>query len=65
LSDGTNRQQECFSLLLSKRTCDINGTTAKGKPLLIAACENGLSAEKLCLMLIERGADVNVIDKVE
>lgn len=65
LSDGTMRQQECFSLIMSKRAPDVNETTTKGKPILIAACENGLNAEKICLMLVERGADVNAIDRVK
>ncbi|CAF0858837.1 unnamed protein product [Adineta ricciae] len=63
LSDGTYRQQECFSMIMSKRTPDVNGITEMGKPLLVAACEKGATAEKICLMLIERGADINAIDK--
>ncbi len=39
--------------------------TTKGKPLLITACENGMIMEKICLMLLERGADVNAIDRVK
>ncbi|CAF4328768.1 unnamed protein product, partial [Rotaria sordida] len=27
LSDGTLRQQECFSIIMSKRTPDVNGMT--------------------------------------
>jgi ankyrin repeat protein len=38
--------------------------TAMGKPLLVAACENGVTLEKVCLMLLEHGADVNATDKV-
>lgn len=64
LSDGTIRQQECFFIILSKRTCDINGMTAKGKPLLVAACESGIAMEKICLMLLEQGIDVHAIDRV-
>jgi len=44
---------------------DVNGMTGMGKPLLVAACENGMTVEKLCLMLIERGADVNATDRVK
>lgn len=50
---------------MSKQTCDINGTTGTGKPLLVAACENGMAMEKICLMLLEQGADVNAIDRVK
>lgn len=50
---------------MSQGTPNLNGTTSLGKPLLIAACEKGVIMEKLCLMLLERGADVNVIDRVE
>jgi hypothetical protein len=64
LSDGTIRQQECFSIIMSQRMPDVNGMTATGKPLLVAACENGVIQEKVCLMLLERGADVNATDKV-
>ncbi|CAF1008681.1 unnamed protein product [Adineta steineri] len=63
LSDGTFRQQECFSIIMSKRMLNVNGMTAKGKPLLVAACENAVIMEKICLMLLEREADVNAIDK--
>ena len=38
--------------------------TVKGKPLLVAACENGIAMEKICLMLLEQGADVHAIDRV-
>ena len=51
-------------MIMSKRTPDMNGTTEMGKPLLVAACEKGATAEKICLALIERGADINAIDKV-
>jgi hypothetical protein len=64
LSDGTLRQQECFSIIMSQRTPDVNGMTKTGKPLLVAACENGVTMEKMCLMLLERGADINATDKV-
>ena len=49
---------------MSKRTPDVNGMTTLGKPLLVAACENGVTMEKLCLMLIEHGADINATDRV-
>ena len=66
LGDGTSRQQECFSIIISKRTSDINnGTTLAGKPLLLAACENAIAMEKICLMLLDQGADVNVTDRVK
>lgn len=64
LTDGTVRQQECFFIIASKRTCDINEMTVKGKPLLVAACESGIAMEKICLMLLEQGADVHAIDRV-
>ena len=48
---------------MSKRTCEVNGKTVKGKPLLIAACENGIAMEKMCLMLLEQGADAHAIDQ--
>ena len=51
-------------MIMSTRTPDVNGITEMGKPLLVAACEKGATAEKICLMLIERGADINAIDKV-
>ncbi|CAF1122926.1 unnamed protein product [Adineta steineri] len=63
LSDGTFRQQECFSIIMSKRMPDINEMTALGKPLLVAACENAVIMEKICLILLKRDADVNAIDK--
>ncbi|CAF3869297.1 unnamed protein product [Rotaria magnacalcarata] len=63
LSDGTLRQQECFSLMMSKRTPDVNRTTTMGKPLLVAACEKGATTEKMCLMLLDRVVDVNAIDR--
>ncbi|CAF0922324.1 unnamed protein product [Rotaria sp. Silwood1] len=63
LSNGTLRQQECFSIIMSKRTPDVNGMTTMGKPVLVAACENGVIMEKICLTLLERGADVNAIDR--
>jgi hypothetical protein len=49
---------------MSKRIPDVNGMTETGKPLLIAACEGGAATEKICLMLIENGANVNAIDRV-
>jgi ankyrin repeat protein len=49
---------------MSRQTSDINGSTITGKPLLVAACENALAMEKICLMLLEQGADVNVTDRV-
>ncbi|CAF2773850.1 unnamed protein product [Rotaria sp. Silwood2] len=63
LSDGTLRQQECFSIIMSKRTPDVNGMTTTGKPVLVAACENGVIMEKICLTLLERGADANATDR--
>ena len=54
-----------FSIVMSKRMPDVNGITTTGKPVLIAACENGTAMEKICLMLIERGADVNATDSVK
>ncbi len=50
---------------MSKRTPNVNGMTTIGKPLLVAACENGIAMEKICLMLIERGADVNATERVK
>jgi hypothetical protein len=50
---------------MSKQTSDINGATITGKPLLVAACENAIVMEKICLMLLEQGADVNVTDRVK
>ncbi len=50
---------------MSKRTSDINGMTVTGKPLLVAACENAIAMEKICLMLLEQGADVNAMDRVK
>lgn len=50
---------------MSKGIPDVNGMNTKGKPLLVAACENGITMEKNCLLLLERGADVNAIDKVK
>jgi hypothetical protein len=44
---------------------DVNGMNAMGKPLLVAACEKGVTMEKICLMLLERGADINATDKVK
>ncbi|CAF1196458.1 unnamed protein product [Rotaria sordida] len=63
LSDDTLRQQECFSIIMSKRTPDVNGMTTMGKPILVAACENGVIMEKICMTLLERGADANAIDR--
>jgi len=39
--------------------------TVTGKPLLVAACENAIAMEKICLMLLEQGADVNAMDRVK
>lgn len=39
--------------------------TLKGKPLLVAACENGIAMERICLKLLEQGADVHAIDQVK
>ncbi|UJR36278.1 hypothetical protein I4U23_029008 [Adineta vaga] len=63
LSDDTYRQQECFSIIMSRQMPDINELTKTGKPLLIAACEKGIATEKICLMLIERGVNINTIEK--
>jgi hypothetical protein len=50
---------------MSERTPNVNGLSATGKPIIVAACENGVTMEKMCLMLLERGADVNATDRVK
>ena len=63
ISDGTQRQQECFSIIMSDAMANINEASAAGKPLLLAACEKGEPMAKICSMLLERGADVHAIDR--
>ncbi|CAF1023912.1 unnamed protein product [Didymodactylos carnosus] len=63
LSDGSTRQQECF-FLISKIITNFDTKSSKGKPLLVAACEKAITNERLCLELINRAADVNIIDEV-
>ena len=65
LSEGTLRQQECFTAIISHPHFTIQTASTASRPLLIAACERGVSAEKMCSMLLERGVDVHAIDRVE
>jgi hypothetical protein len=65
LTDGTYRQQQCFIAIMSRCTPDVQSKSICGKPLLVAACENSLLTEQICLMLMNRDADINAIDKVQ
>ena len=64
LSDGTQRQQQCFSRILSHSKTNVADVSENGKSLLISACEKGLAMERTCLNLLERGANIQSIDRV-
>ena len=54
----SNRHQKCLEIVLSNEP-DVNNKSKEGVPVLIFACETAKENEDLCMMLIDKGADVN------
>ena len=64
LSSPTKRHRLCLDIALTYGA-DANNTLESTIPTLVTACESAIELEKMCLMLLEKGADPNAINKVK
>jgi len=63
LSSSTKRHRLCLDIALTFGA-DPNNTIESPVPTMFIACEKAVEVEKMCLMLLEKGADPNAINKV-
>ncbi|XP_058254653.1 ankyrin repeat and EF-hand domain-containing protein 1-like [Hemibagrus wyckioides] len=57
----TGRHKQIMEMALDMKL-DVNSTSYTGKSVFMAACEQAKECENLCMLLLERGADVDVAD---
>jgi len=62
LTSPTRRHRRCLDIVLS-HGADANTTSQSFHPSLVIACEKSIEGQDMCLMLLEKGADPNVIEK--
>ncbi|XP_052009395.1 ankyrin repeat and EF-hand domain-containing protein 1 [Xyrauchen texanus] len=53
----------CLQMVLNSNA-NVNNVSKSTKPVLVFACENAKDCGDLCMRILERGADPNVVDEV-
>ncbi|XP_076801547.1 ankyrin repeat and EF-hand domain-containing protein 1-like isoform X1 [Clavelina lepadiformis] len=62
-SASTKRHRRCLDIVLA-HGADVNNTAESAKPVLVTACEQSLENETMCLMLLEKGAKADAVNKI-
>ncbi|XP_069464410.1 ankyrin repeat and EF-hand domain-containing protein 1 [Ambystoma mexicanum] len=57
----TKRHIRCVQMVL-EYGADVNNCTTDGRCVLLLACEQAMACKEMCLKLLEKGADPNVIN---
>ncbi|KAJ8271041.1 hypothetical protein GJAV_G00122110 [Gymnothorax javanicus] len=58
----TKRHMCCLQTALSSMA-DVNNVSVSGKPIFLMACEHAQDSERMCISILEKGADPNATDK--